>query len=129
MRRSTPGVPPLSVPPLVLIVDDDADLRAYVRQGLEALPVCIAEAHDGDEALARLAAHPGAVALVITDLLMEPTDGRVLKQTLHRDPRWAHVPVLLVTGEQTRPSDRPVLSKPFNTRQLRSAVRSLLDAP
>ena len=124
-----PGVPLSPMCPLVLIVDDDADLRAYVRQGLEALPVRIEEAHGGDEALARLAEHTGEVALVITDLVMEPMDGRTLKQTLRHDPRWAHVPVLLVTGEQTHSSDRPVLPKPFNTRQLRSAVRLLIDTP
>ena len=112
--------------PLVLIVDDDAELRAYIRDGLAHLPIRTAEAHDGQDALDRLATHTGKLALVITDLVMERMDGRALKAALQRDRRWAHVPVLLITGESTRARDGPVLRKPFNAHQLSASVRRLL---
>lgn len=113
--------------PLVLIVDDDAELRAYIREGLMHLPVWTAEARDGQDALDLLASHTGKLALVITDLVMERMDGRALKATLQRDRRWAHVPVLLITGESTRARDGPVLHKPFNAQRLTASVLDLLD--
>jgi CheY-like chemotaxis protein len=113
--------------PLVLIVDDDAELRAYIREGLAHLPIQTDEARDGRDALDRLASHMGKVALVITDLFMERMDGRALKAALQRDQRWAHVPVLLITGESTRARDGPVLRKPFNARRLAASVQNLID--
>lgn len=113
--------------PLVLIVDDDAGLRAYIREGLLPLPVQIAEACDGLDALDRLRGHDGPIALVITDLVMERMDGRALKAALQADPRWAHVPVLLITGDVPRARDAPVLRKPFNAHRLMASVLRLLD--
>jgi CheY-like chemotaxis protein len=114
--------------PIVLIVDDDAGLRAYIREGLAALPIRTAEACDGIDALDQLRACSGDVALVITDLVMARMDGRELKAALQRDRRWAHVPVLLITGETTRTRDGPVLRKPFNAQRLMATVQSLLDS-
>jgi len=113
--------------PFVLIVDDDAELRAYIREGLAALPVHTAEARDGLEALDKLRSHESEVALVIMDLVMDRMDGRALKAALQRDQRWAHVPTLLITGESTRARDGPVLRKPFNAHRLTTSVLNLLD--
>lgn len=114
--------------PLVLVVDDDAQIRAYIRTCLTRLPVRVAEAVDGQDALARIEAWDRAdLALVITDILMPQMDGRALKAALHTDRRWTDVPVLLITGEAVRVRDGPVLKKPFNARRLGAAVRTLLD--
>lgn len=113
---------------IVLVVDDDAEIRAYLRQCLDGLPVRVAEAVDGQDALARIQAEQdGDLALVITDIIMPRLDGHALKAALQADPRWADVPVLLMTGEAVRVHDRPVLRKPFNAWRLRAAVRALLD--
>ena len=113
--------------PLVLVVDDDAQMRAYLRQCLDALPVRVAEARDGREALDSIRSGPHAeVALVLTDVIMPGMDGRELKAMLHDDVRWAQVPVVLVSGEALRARDHPVLRKPFNARHLHAVVRPLL---
>ena len=113
--------------PLVLVVDDDAQMRDYIRTCLSRLPVRVIEAVDGQDALERITEQPGnGPALVVTDLVMPRMDGRALKATLHADPRWADVPVLLVTGETVRARDGPVLRKPFNARRLSALARSLL---
>ena len=114
-------------PPLVLIVDDDADMRAYLRESLVSLPARVLEAATGAEAL-RLAraAPPEALALVISDIVMPEMDGWTLRAALGADPALSGVPVLLITGEAVRARDGPVLRKPFNTRRLHRCVRALL---
>ncbi|MEM8557042.1 MAG: response regulator [Bacteroidota bacterium] len=115
--------------PLVLVVDDDAQMRAYIRRSLIALPVRVEEATDGLDALAHICgdgAGAGPVVLVVTDVVMPRLDGWALKAALHADARWADLPVLLITGETIRARDGPVLRKPFNARSLRAAVQALL---
>jgi len=116
-------------PPLVLIVDDDADMRTYLRRCLKAIPTRVVEAAGGMEALeiAR-AALPEGLALVITDVVMPGMDGLTLKAALGEDPDLRHVPVLLITGEALRVRDGPLLRKPFNARGLHNQVQSLLAA-
>ncbi len=115
-------------PRWVLVVDDDADIRAYIRECLEVLPVRVVEALDGLDALERiLVGRAENVALVITDIVMPRMDGLSLKAALRADPRWAGVPVLLITGEAVRVRDGPVLRKPFIARKLRAAGKSLLE--
>ena len=119
---------PASQTPFVLIVDDDHEMRAYIRQCLTVLPVRIEEAVDGQDALEQIQAmHDTDIALVITDLYMPRMDGLALKAALGADPRWAQVRVLLITGEAVRAQQGPVLRKPFNARKIRTVVEALLD--
>lgn len=114
--------------PLVLVVEDDDAMRAYVCDCLALLPVRVVEAADGHVALGLIATlRAGDLALVVTDLMMPRMDGRALKAALRADRRWADVPVLLVTGEAVRVRDGPVLRKPFNARTLGASARALLN--
>ena len=121
------GTPRFPQPPLVLIVDDDADMRAYLRESLVSLPARVIEAATGAEAL-HLArdASKESLALVISDLVMPGMDGRALRAAFKADSALSQVPVLFITGESVRARDGPALRKPFNARQLRRFVRSLL---
>lgn len=111
----------------MLLVDDDAEVRTYMRKCLSTLPLRLEEAADGQEALDQIEDRFGDdLALVVTDLVMPRMDGRALKSALHADRRWADVPVLLVTGETVRVRDGPVLAKPFNARTLGASARALL---
>jgi len=115
--------------PLVLVVDDDAGMRAYIRECLAFLPVRVAEAGGGSEAMEQLQGRTDIdVALIICDIVMPGMDGSALKAALRADPRWEHVPVLLITGEAVRSRDGPVLRKPFNARKLLAAVVPLLES-
>ena len=117
--------------PLVLIVDDSADLRHYLRQCLEA-DYRLLLAADGDQGLARaLAAVPD---LILTDLMMPGLDGRELCRRLKTDERTSHVPVVLLTaltndisrlgGYEDGADD--YLTKPFRPAELRARVRNLI---
>ncbi|GAP65258.1 sigma-54 dependent transcriptionalregulator/response regulator FleR [Mizugakiibacter sediminis] len=119
--------------PCVLIVEDDADLREALRETLELAAVPVAEAADGERALALLAERP--VGLVVSDVQMWPLDGRaLLKRLRHAHP---HVPVVMMTAfatvaqavEAMREGAADYLVKPFDAAQLvRLARRHLHDA-
>src|SRR5204863_588529 len=59
--------------PRILIVDDEADLRAVLRFGLEAEGFEVIEAADGEEALRR--AHEDHPHLMVLDLMLPKLDG------------------------------------------------------
>jgi len=107
----------------VLVVDDDAEVRSYLRTCLKPLTRHILEASDGEEAL-RLARSTSDLALVIADVIMPRMDGLALRDALRADPRLAHVPVLLITGDATLAGE--ILKKPFNARTLRARIAPLL---
>jgi signal transduction histidine kinase/DNA-binding response OmpR family regulator len=115
----------------VLIADDHADLRAYVREHLEP-EFRVVEAVDGEQALS--AARRTLPDLVITDVVMPRMDGHQLCRTLAQDPELSFIPVILLTaqaatqkkieGLETGAAD--FLVKPFEVRELLARVRNLI---
>lgn len=118
-------------PPIILVVDDHADMRAFLRQELSAYRV--EEAADGVEGRAR--ALDLIPDLIITDLVMPEMDGYDLVRGLREDERTSHVPIIMLTGRSS--DDARIagletgvddyLPKPFNARVLRSRVENLLE--
>ena len=117
------------MPPTVLVVDDDADLRAYLARGLRAVGPVL-EAADGLDALALLTAGTEPVAAVVTDLVMPRLDGHGLCRAMQADPALAAIPVLVISGEadSEAPGVCATLRKPFNARTLRQRVETMLAA-
>lgn len=119
-------------PPTVLIVDDDADMRLYLRSCLEGLGPRIArvlEAADGPTAL-RLA-RSGAVHMIICDVVLPGMSGRALCDAIRADAGLRGIPVLLISGEDQASgagSADAFLAKPFNAHQLLAALDGLLPA-
>lgn len=81
----------------VLIVDDDADIRAVLSEFLEYEDYDVATATHGGEALAYLRAHPRP-AVVLLDLMMPVMDGFRFREEQLRDPAIASVPVVVMTA-------------------------------
>lgn len=115
-------------PRTVLLVDDDADMRLYLRSCLRSLVFPfdrVLEAADGLEALRLLRAE--SVDLVISDIGLPGLDGRRLTRAIRDDARLGHVSVLLISGE-TAIADGGAdgfLTKPFNSHQLSAVVDRL----
>jgi CheY-like chemotaxis protein len=116
----------------ILIVDDDPDMRLYLRgclRGLGEAAGPVIDAADGVEALRRV--RTGDVGLVISDVVLPRMDGAGLRLAIREDPVHAHLPVLLISGEQVAAlppgPDDAFLAKPFNARELLAAVRRLLN--
>ena len=119
------------IPFTVLLVDDDPDMRLYLRSCLRSPAVEIdrvLEAGDGLEAL-RLA-RTGGVNLVISDIVLPGMDGRALCRAIRETPELDEIVVLLISGEDgvgTHEGDADgFLAKPFNSRQLLAALGPLL---
>jgi phosphoserine phosphatase RsbU/P len=66
----------------VLIVDDEAAMRQLTREILEEEGYMALEAGSGDEALERARVHPGAIHLLLTDMVMPRMSGQELAERL-----------------------------------------------
>lgn len=83
----------MSTPPLVLIVEDEPQMRRYLHTFLSRYHYRLVEAATGDEALALAAAHPPD--LVLLDLGLPDMDGQEVIERL-RD--WLQAPIIVVSG-------------------------------
>src|SRR5436190_4080153 len=89
-------------PPCVLVVEDNADMRQYLR-GLLEQSYRVALAADGEAALAQIrASRPD---LVVTDVMMPRLDGFGLLAEIRADERLRSLPVIVLSaraGEEAR---------------------------
>ena len=126
------GAPDARSAPLegrVLVADDNADMRDYVRR-LLASRFEVEVAPDGQAALDAVRARPPD--LVLSDVMMPRLDGFGLLQALKADARTVHVPVILLSaraGEEARieglrAGADDYLVKPFSARELVARVES-----
>jgi CheY-like chemotaxis protein len=82
--------------PTVLIVDDEAEIRALWRAALARLPCRILEAADGCAALAVIRATPPD--LILLDIVMPQLDGWGVLRALQGDPHTRAIPVVIISG-------------------------------
>ena len=82
--------------PIVLVIDDDPDLRETMRRQLEAYAFRVVVAADGREGLAMFAGTRPDV--VLCDLTMPIMDGLEFARHLRADRQYRRVPLLAVTG-------------------------------
>jgi len=115
----------------VLVVDDNGDLRRYLR-GLLADRYDIRTAADGAQALHVLAEHPAD--LVLADVMLPELDGLELIQRIRTDPALRATPVILLTALAAPESVMRALAagahdyivKPFTARELIARIESQL---
>lgn len=115
----------------VLIVDDNADVRAYVKRHL--LPrYRVLEATNGAEALTL--AREVLPDLIVSDVMMPEMDGYALCQALKHDDELDYVPVILLTARAEQEDKLQglaegaddYLTKPFSGRELAARVDNLI---
>lgn len=115
--------------PLVLVVDDDADLRELVALTLVDAGVDVDEAANGREAL--IAVERRRPNLVLLDLMMPVMDGETFNDELRK--RASPPPVVVMTAADSaaaRASDLGAvgwLAKPFDIDELVEVVRAHLE--
>jgi len=117
----------------VVLADDNADMRAYIRRVLEEGGHEVRAFGNGREALeaVRTAAQGGSLPdLVLSDVMMPGLDGFGLLAALRADPATSGVPMFLLSaraGEEARLEGLQAgaddyLVKPFGARELRARV-------
>ena len=117
----------------VLIVDDEATMRTFMRRVLQHLGVTrVEEARDGAEALAIARARD--VDLIISDYDMPRMDGLALAAALREDPRFARVGFILISGvvgvavvsKAAELGVHSFLRKPFSAHDLQQRIDAVL---
>jgi PAS domain S-box-containing protein len=110
---------------LVLLVEDEPNVRRVVRQQLIDLGYPVIEAEDGVQALAMIDQIPD-IAIVVSDVIMPGgLDGRQLAdRVLMSQPDMRIVLMSGYTDEAEVGSDLPVLAKPFVRQDLARALRA-----
>jgi two-component system, NarL family, nitrate/nitrite response regulator NarL len=113
----------------ILIVDDDANHRAFVSTMLERVGYRTREAGSGEEALNSVRSE--RPSCVLLDVLLPGVTGYAVCREL-RDEYGEALPIIFVTGERTEPGDRVAglllgaddyVVKPFDSDELLARVR------
>ncbi len=89
----------------IMVVDDALSTRAAIRSVLEIAGFDVLVAGDGEEAWQLMQSHE--ISLLITDLQMPRLDGLGLTRRVRADARWTHLPVVVVTAQDSA-DDRQV---------------------
>jgi signal transduction histidine kinase/CheY-like chemotaxis protein len=114
----------------VLVVEDDADVRAYVVEVLRRLGYRVLEAKDGPSALAS----DGPIDLLLTDVVLPGMNGRQLSDAMKA--RQPDLKVLFMTGYSRNAIVHQgrldpgveLIQKPLSQGVLAAKIRSILDA-
>ena len=118
--------------PLALIVEDNDELRGFIRQSIEGAWQ-VAEASNGEEGIKK--AVELLPDLVISDVMMPGKSGYELCDELKTNELTAHVPVILLTAKSAiesklkglRTGADDYLTKPFNTEELLTRMQNLVE--
>jgi signal transduction histidine kinase/FixJ family two-component response regulator len=127
-QLGTAALPPATGGGPVLVADDNADMRDYVRRLLAGQGYEVEAVGDGEVALA--AARRLAPDLVLSDVMMPRLDGFGLLKALQVEDGLRDVPVILLSaraGEEARVAGADAgaddyLTKPFSARELLARV-------
>lgn len=116
----------------VLVVDDNTEMSDFVARSLTP-DYMVESAQSAREAMLMLGDHE--FDLVVSDVMMPSTDGVAFVAMLRVDPRYSHIPVVLLSARtENEAKARGLLSgadvfieKPFSMLHLKAQISSLLD--
>ena len=117
--------------PLVLIIDDNNGMRAYLRSILQE-KYNVSEATNGEQGLEK--ARREVPKLVVCDVMMPVMDGLEFTKRLKEDTATSHIPVVLLTARPLSEQRKEgydtgadsYITKPFSGQVLLSRIENLL---
>jgi CheY-like chemotaxis protein len=121
----------------ILIVDDDPIQREGLAVVLRGEGYTVVVAADGEEAIAHLKQGP-STDLILLDMVIPPpaTDGWRFLEKRKRNPAWASVPILIVTGLEIASAEWAAslgaagyVKKPVDTKWLFAEIRRCCGLP
>ncbi|MBK9103808.1 MAG: response regulator [Saprospiraceae bacterium] len=122
--------------PTILLVEDNPELRKYIRLVLEE-KYRVVTAVNGQDALMVIANHESGFVpdLILSDLMMPVMDGYQLLERLKSDDKTRHIPVVMLTAraeaqdklKALRIGVDDYLTKPFDEEELLVRIENLLN--
>ncbi len=117
--------------PVILLVEDNDELRAYTRDILKSAYQVI-EAENGIEG--RNLAVDAVPDIILTDVMMPDMDGNEMCRLLKGEPTTNHIPIIMLTAKSSSANKitglevgaDDYLLKPFNSRELQLKIQNLL---
>lgn len=112
---------------MILVVDDDENIRAVLQAALEMDGHVVSTARNGQEALASLASEP-IPDLILLDLMMPVMNGWDFLAILRGSPSWSTIPVIVISAVPDPalpyPQVRGMLRKPMDLGALLGATNN-----
>ena len=132
LERSGPGKPARG--PLVLVVDDDPQVRDVVRINLEMEGYAVVEAGNAEEGLK--AVEDDAPDLVLLDVMMPQVDGWEMLRRVQERHGVGSIPVVMFSGQLESEAQREAeergaqgfVGKPFDLRALIEQTKQIVPA-
>ena len=132
LERSGPGKPARG--PMVLVVDDDSQVREVVRINLEMEGYTVREAANAEEGLAQL--EEDAPDLILLDVMMPQVDGWEMLRRVQERHGIGSIPVVMFSGKldeaaRTEAAERGAqgfIGKPFDLRSLIEQTKQIVPA-
>lgn len=130
-NETTSKEPTEDIRPLLLIVEDNADIRLYIEESLHE-DYRIIQACNGREGMEQ--AFSKVPDIIVSDIMMPEMDGIKMTHILKEDIRTSHIPIILLTAK-TSINDQEegydsgadsYLTKPFSAKLLHSRIRNIL---
>ncbi len=129
--RPEKQIPDNSSLPTVLVVDDNEDMRRYIRTLLTD-KYYVTEAVDGENGLQ--VAHETIPDIIVSDVMMPVMDGLEFCRRIKADTMTSHIPVILLTARSTEEQQLEGLgsgaddymTKPFSAQLLLARIDNLL---
>lgn len=125
----------------ILIVDDEMDMRIFMKTLFETSGYATVTARDGSEGFKKVAEH--LPDLIVLDVMMPKEGGVQMYRNLKADPSYAHIPIIMLSAVGTKtfghfltmlksqtedpvPAPDHYLEKPPEPEELLNIAQSLL---
>ena len=114
--------------PVILVVEDDRTLREFYITALKLAGYTVVACEDGLDALRWVEQH--TPALILLDLMLIRVSGRDVQKELRSRAETRHIPIVVITGDDTRdlnPAELAcIIRKPVSARALTDTVARCL---
>ena len=117
---------------LILVVEDEPDIRQFISRVLELGGHRVLRAEDGEEGLKIARGNP--ITMVLLDLRLPGQDGWAVLGEMKEDPQLWNIPVVILSASISKEQQEKAFSmgaagylvKPLSTASLREAVARIL---